>query len=82
MPPLWPAPLLLRSARALPLAFTLSTAATVLPARADSTAATCILSLHDHTLRPQTGPCIFSQRLRHGGGGDPAGDAPGWPQRP
>jgi hypothetical protein len=70
MPPLWPAPLLLRSARALPLAFTLSTAAT------------CILSLHDHTLRPQTGPCIFSQRLRHGGGGDPAGDAPGWPQRP
>jgi hypothetical protein len=32
------------------------------PARADSTAATCILSLHDHTLRPQTGPCIFSQR--------------------
>jgi hypothetical protein len=62
MPLLWPAPVLLRSARALPLAFTLSTAATVLPAWADSTTATCLFSRHDHTVPVEKGPCTFSQR--------------------
>jgi len=37
-------------------------AGAALPARADSTQATCILSRHDHTIPIEKGPCSFSQR--------------------
>ena len=55
-PALMPVPRLL-----FPLLW-LSTSAVLVPARADTTTATCLFSVHDHTAPVERGPCSFSQR--------------------
>lgn len=48
--------------RLLPAILLLGASAATAPSRADSTTATCLFSLHDHTVPVERGPCSFSQR--------------------
>lgn len=50
------------SSRLLLLLVALSASAALAPARADTTTATCLYSVHDHTVPVERGPCTFSQR--------------------
>ena len=50
------------SSRLLLLQVALTASAALVPARADTTTATCLYSVHDHTVPVERGPCTFSQR--------------------
>ena len=57
-----PAPAPMLTPRLLPLLLWFAASAALQPVRADTTPATCLFSVHDHTVPVERGPCTFSQR--------------------